>query len=180
MLPRLSDIDTVSRKKLKQHKGKKFKDYKMLHGLMGNEVANGDNMRSVRHLIDEEDITDDLNDKSTPPVAHIANLTTNTSSDAPVTSNHTSTQTRRSTPIAKRQMTRPTAHVLDTSINVMTTELSCITLELVVRREFDWTMGAKVEAVLRGIIGFDMTYLFHYIRGDYEGETLLYLVPRHR
>ncbi|KAF6167939.1 hypothetical protein GIB67_027717 [Kingdonia uniflora] len=54
--------DKESRKKLKLHKVKKFKDYEVLLELMGDEGGNGDNMRSVGHLIDKEDIVDDLDD----------------------------------------------------------------------------------------------------------------------
>ncbi|KAF6161267.1 hypothetical protein GIB67_009154 [Kingdonia uniflora] len=100
----------------------------------------------------------------TPPVVLTADPTTapatGTSSAIPTTGDHTSTQTRRSTLTAKRQKTRSTADVLIMGINVMTTELSRITLELVIRREFDWTMGSKVEASLWGITWFDMTHLF--------------------
>ncbi|KAF6169358.1 hypothetical protein GIB67_016528, partial [Kingdonia uniflora] len=156
-------------------------------------------MRSVGHLIDEEDITNDLSNicintesvpltqnhakfnygqsdqdyqstastqvsTGTPHIVptddHTTAPATCTSFDIPTTGDHTFTQTRRSTFTAKRQRIRPTAHVLDTGINVMTTELSRITSELTVRREFNWTMGSKVKAALQGITRFDMTYLF--------------------
>ncbi|KAF6153594.1 hypothetical protein GIB67_027461 [Kingdonia uniflora] len=166
-----------SRKKLKLHKGKKFKNYEVLHELMGDEGVNGDNVRSVGHLIDK-DIADDFDDigidltKSVPtgigyvhstgtlPAAPTTAHATNTPSAASGTGDHTSTQTRRSTHTAKRQRTRPIAHVLDTGINVITTELFRITTKLIVRREFDWIVEAKFKTILRGIIGFDMTYLF--------------------
>ncbi|KAF6174983.1 hypothetical protein GIB67_026471, partial [Kingdonia uniflora] len=184
-------LEVEPRKKLKLHKGKKFKDYKVLLKLLGDEGANGNNMRSVGHLINEEDIADDLDDigidtESVPltqnhvefdygqsdkdyqsttstqvPTADPTTVpATGTSSAIFTTGDHTSTQTRKNTPTAKRQKTRPTAHVLDTGINMMTTELSRIISELVIRKEFDWTMGSKVDAALRGITGFDMTHLF--------------------
>ncbi|KAF6165336.1 hypothetical protein GIB67_018780 [Kingdonia uniflora] len=200
--------DKESRKKLKLHKGKKFKDYEVLLEILGDEGTNGDNMRSIGYLIDEEDIGDDLdnigintefvpltqnhvefdygqNDQDyystastqvptgTPPIVPIADPTTApatgtsstipttcTSSAIPTTGDHTSSHTIRSNLTAKRQRTRPTAHVLDMGINVITTELSRITSELVTRREFDWTMWSNIEAILWGITGFDITHLF--------------------
>ncbi|KAF6150273.1 hypothetical protein GIB67_033972 [Kingdonia uniflora] len=199
-------LEVESRRKLKLYKGKKFKDYEVLLELMGDEDANGDNMRSAGQLIDKNDIADDLDnigiDTESVPLTQnhavfdygqsdqdyqstastqvpsgigtgyvpttstplIADPTTSYASSTPSAAisinGHTSSQTRSSAPTAKRQQTRPTTHVLDTGINVMTTKLSCITYELVVRRELDWTMGLKVEATLRGITGFEMTHLF--------------------
>ncbi|KAF6153503.1 hypothetical protein GIB67_027370 [Kingdonia uniflora] len=152
-------LEVEFRMKLKLHKGKKFEDYKVLLEFLGDEGANGDNMRSAGHLIDEEDIATYVL-TGTLPANPTTAPATGTSSAVPTIGDHTFTQTRGSTPTAKRQRTRPTTHTLDTGINVMTTELSRITLELVVRREFNWTMGSKVEAALRGITGFDMTHLF--------------------
>ncbi|KAF6137041.1 hypothetical protein GIB67_030805, partial [Kingdonia uniflora] len=97
---------------------------------------------------------------SIPPVDLTTSHATGTPSVVPATGDHTSTQTRRSTPTAKRQKTRATTHVLDMGINMMTTELSHIITKLVIRREFDWAMGSKVEPVLQGVTRFDMTYLF--------------------
>ncbi|KAF6153597.1 hypothetical protein GIB67_027464 [Kingdonia uniflora] len=100
----------------------------------------------------------------TPSAAPTADPTTahatSTPSTALATGYHTSNQTRLSTHTAKRQKTRPIAHALDTGINVMTTELSRITTKLIVRGKFNWNVGAKVKAVLWGITGFDMIYLF--------------------
>ncbi|KAF6150667.1 hypothetical protein GIB67_020750 [Kingdonia uniflora] len=147
----------------------------MLLELLGDEGANGDNMRvcSLYSKPCEFDCgQSDQNYQSTAstqvltgtPVVPTADPTTapatGTSSVIHTTGNHTFTQTRMITLTVKSQKTRPTAHVLDTGINVMTTELSRITLKLVVRREFDWSMGSKVEIDLRGITGFDMTHLF--------------------
>ncbi|KAF6176566.1 hypothetical protein GIB67_034428 [Kingdonia uniflora] len=128
---------------------------------MGDEGVNGDNMRSVGDLINEEYIADDLDDigigtesvpltqnhvdlvptTSTPTVTPTTDPTTvhatGTPSTTPATGGHTFTYTRRNTPTTKRLRTRPTTHVLDIGTNVMTTELSRITSELVARKEFD-------------------------------------------
>ncbi|KAF6164452.1 hypothetical protein GIB67_025278 [Kingdonia uniflora] len=111
----------------KLQKGKKFKDYEVLVELMGDEGANGDNIRSVGHLIiNEEDIADDLDDIGSLTVALTTAHATGTLFVIPTTGDHTSTQTRMSTLTVKRQRTGPTTYVLDTSINVMTT--SCLVL----------------------------------------------------
>ncbi|KAF6175664.1 hypothetical protein GIB67_022666 [Kingdonia uniflora] len=90
-------LEVESRKKLKLHKGKKSKDYEVLLELLGDEGSNGDNMRSVGYLIDEEDIADDIKDIADPATTPA----TSTSSVVSTTGDHTSTQTRRNTPTAK-------------------------------------------------------------------------------
>ncbi|KAF6154490.1 hypothetical protein GIB67_028382, partial [Kingdonia uniflora] len=136
-------LDQVeSRKKLLAYQGKCLTEYQNLYDVMGEDGVNGERARNVGQLVDNDD--NDI-------VGDMDNIERTTGASYP---------SRKTTPTAKRQRTKPTSVILESAIGTLTTELVGLRGDISARTTLVMTLSCECEQLLREVAGYDMRKLF--------------------